>query len=1354
MSESTLKAQMIIETNLKESLASILKFRRAAGKELKGLGNVIDEEFGEIPKLGVSSFKKMFDDLKKTSSRLGLNPFKFEKIEKKFDKQYAKMEATEKKLDKYRAKLKKSESEDDKEKYKKKIEFQKHIMRKEGRNISDLLGHEKKLLETRKQNLSDYHKIRQKKGSEHVESLGRNAASMFNDLKSQNIGMFADIFKGGGKALAMRGARLQEKFAGGTGIRAKGANMMGDMMSSMGPLLAGLGGVVAGFTAVAGIVMAVDSHTKGLNKTLIQSGVTAADLAGNYMDFEDSLNRVTALTGGAGGKAEEFRQTWNLTAEAQMQLVGAFNQGNMAFKKFSNNADGTSSSIGSIQENMETALTYANLFSVAAPEMVATQSKMMTEWGMSLDEVKEQFGSIFEAARQSTYGVKNFYSMVLNVTSGLASYNVRMSETAALLLKLSKVMDPGRASAFLQAISGKYEKMGIKDRFTDVKKRGAGLTKEILVGKEGIGGVGRVEDLKKKYGHALQSSSDRVGVKIDWSKGSEEIMKQLSKLTTKQEGMLVQGLQRDLGGGDKGTAAAEELMAAAQISGAMSGSAKDLAMAMDAVSAGQELALELTGMQKLVGGKSMAEAMDKFETRALMEETYGAEQAKRLREVSLRLEGNFDILQKESARMKELTELAKLEGPRGEEAKKELEELKSRQDQNAKSMGGMVKDNGDIVSTTIDENGDVQEGGTMNKVLDYMMTNGAELEKASLDKQSQQLDVSKQIVENTKDIADTLKIGIEALMRDMYSWMKPIWDGMGIVWDGIKGFLSMAVEGIIDLVDRFGGKGTAARLSKNFKSAVLGPLGYDSDLGFADQNRDTLTEEEEREKAAFLEKKRTEIQAMKVKETSAEKEVQTLSSELRGMGKGTPAEEAAYKAKEKELEAAQKRKETYSSHGRALAGQLSGVQNLTGGGIQVSLAETGWEGFQGQEMLALWDTAVSSMSGEEKKKYDSIKHFSGEDRNKIALAETDNERKALIDEIFRSQNDGGKWTVAGAATAQARGETGIGADVISNSAVSQAEGRGLLQASEEGVSSEDLPKFMAKYMSDFLKDSLDSNIKFLGEGITKTDEDIAAQQERVDSAALTQDSDLFVEEQRKLEELQNKKKKFEEQLASKQAIQIAEELWKKEKQGDADAFLSMLGFSPEQISEMSDDMAAALADPKAQKKFMKGAEGAKVRTAVEMASSDPIWLEELKAYPEFLNMVTGGGRSRSASLEGSPEVTDERSASEANAAAKEKDRARARDAEAREGANRERDAKAAKEAAALRGPSLKDFIWRPGQAPVSFSPNDELFGAKSGGPIEKLLGGGGGGAVNINIYGDEAKVYQVVKRVLSELKMI
>ena len=69
---------------------------------------------------------------------------------------------------------------------------------------------------------------------------------------------------------------------------------------------------------------------------------------------------------------------------------------------------------------------------------------------------------------------------------------------------------------------------------------------------------------------------------------------------------------------------------------------------------------------------------------------------------------------------------------------------------------------------------------------------------------------------------------------------------------------------------------------------------------------------------------------------------------------------------------------------------------------------------------------------------------------------------------------------------------------------------------------------------------------------------------------------------------------------------------------------------------------------------------------------------------------------------------------------------------------------------------LQDFIYRGDGTRGTINPissKDQFFGAKPGGPIDQAINGQGsrGGVVNIYVNGgDEARVYNVVKRVIQE----
>jgi hypothetical protein len=66
----------------------------------------------------------------------------------------------------------------------------------------------------------------------------------------------------------------------------------------------------------------------------------------------------------------------------------------------------------------------------------------------------------------------------------------------------------------------------------------------------------------------------------------------------------------------------------------------------------------------------------------------------------------------------------------------------------------------------------------------------------------------------------------------------------------------------------------------------------------------------------------------------------------------------------------------------------------------------------------------------------------------------------------------------------------------------------------------------------------------------------------------------------------------------------------------------------------------------------------------------------------------------------------------------------------------------------------QDFLVR-GDKILPFSSEDQVMGAKKGGPLDKVMGGSGGGVVNVNIYGgNQEKIYQVVRKALKSAGLL
>jgi hypothetical protein len=114
------------------------------------------------------------------------------------------------------------------------------------------------------------------------------------------------------------------------------------------------------------------------------------------------------------------------------------------------------------------------VFGVAASDVVGQFNVMFKDMGMGLDQVKDAFGDIASAAHLTNMSVKDFFTSISALTSGLALYNLRLLDTTKLLAGMSKIVGKEKA----QELIGSQGEMASKDI-------GERYKASMLVGKSG-----------------------------------------------------------------------------------------------------------------------------------------------------------------------------------------------------------------------------------------------------------------------------------------------------------------------------------------------------------------------------------------------------------------------------------------------------------------------------------------------------------------------------------------------------------------------------------------------------------------------------------------------------------------------------------------------------------------------------------------------------------------------------------------------------------------------------------------------------------------------------------------------------
>ena len=317
-----------------------------------------------------------------------------------------------------------------------------------------------------------------KKEMKHLQFVAARRKSAFQDLKRmQDSAMndrvdaytskmergIAGIFsgdirgftKGIGKGVQQRGDAAAQKG------RMADASKSQKLMGQIGAQMANIGTFLMGVGAVAGMIMmlvqafiALDDKIKDMNKSIIGTG-TAADFG-----FQSAGATATKF----GSKLEEIRgsildqsrdwEGWRQSSESMFQVLGAMNEMNLTFKQMDEMIKDTSNSLNSYADISIRAVAYGKLLGVESQQMGADMAKMANEFGVGLDVISEGLHAVHKKAMLSGFSTKRFYSTILEVTSGLGAYNVRLEEAAGLLLALDMAGGEAAGGAAFGEVAG------------------------------------------------------------------------------------------------------------------------------------------------------------------------------------------------------------------------------------------------------------------------------------------------------------------------------------------------------------------------------------------------------------------------------------------------------------------------------------------------------------------------------------------------------------------------------------------------------------------------------------------------------------------------------------------------------------------------------------------------------------------------------------------------------------------------------------------------------------------------------------------------------------------------------------
>ena len=336
----------------------------------------------------------------------------------------------------------------------------------EGQRKKDM-KHLKLLADRRKSNYADFARIQSRTMAEQADAFAGKLERGISGLFSGNIDL-GGMIKGAGQAGQRRGdaAILKGNDPNAT-KRDKQMATLGKTMASIGTGLMAFGAVTGILTILVKAFVDLHDRVNDMNKAFSQTAgaadfglgsaaTSAAELERKMDSVRDSILEASKMDPVSGG--------WMQSSDDLYAILGAMNEMNFSFEKMKKNVDNNIAGLSSFADHAIRAVAYGKLLGVEGREMGQQMTQMANEFGVGLNVIAEGLHAVHREAMLSGFSTKRFYSTVLELTSGLGAYNVRLEEAANLLGLMGHTAGEGQAGEMSKKFGTGMESMSVEER--------------------------------------------------------------------------------------------------------------------------------------------------------------------------------------------------------------------------------------------------------------------------------------------------------------------------------------------------------------------------------------------------------------------------------------------------------------------------------------------------------------------------------------------------------------------------------------------------------------------------------------------------------------------------------------------------------------------------------------------------------------------------------------------------------------------------------------------------------------------------------------------------------------------------
>jgi hypothetical protein len=316
--------------------------------------------------------------------------------------------------------------------------------------------------------------------------------------------------------LYAQGKALEMSAAGGN-------KQMVALLRNLGSSLTKVAALAGGFLIVGKLLFDAYSRGKELNKMFLEGNSLAATMGTELMATPEGLALANVELAKFRSMADDVFTNFKYDLSADNYGAFVAQLGDQGLRVM----DSMRGDVNNIQSMLVEAQIMSKNLGVDVGSVMQLQASYMEVLGADMNQLHKAMVLLQDDALNSGMSTKRFYGIIAQATNGMGMYNLRLSETGAVLRQISRAMDSSSAEAFLRKFGQGFQEAGVGDRLKIMGMAGKGN-----VGKGGAAALesslkNAIADLSPQQQSALLGALGKVTGKTVGIGGAGKALGQL-----------------------------------------------------------------------------------------------------------------------------------------------------------------------------------------------------------------------------------------------------------------------------------------------------------------------------------------------------------------------------------------------------------------------------------------------------------------------------------------------------------------------------------------------------------------------------------------------------------------------------------------------------------------------------------------------------------------------------------------------------------------------------------------------------------------------------------------------------------